>query len=412
MGIRFGHGSGIRMQLIYRYVVVATLLSLPAQAAMRAEYEGTLGPEPVTNTFAYPLTIERPESTYAIDVQAVLREGSGELRVVDPSGAEIYRHLWGERLSQELAPLGPLGTTGEYHIEVDTDRAVGHWRVRIAEVPGPDRLKSIALVGPILGVVGLAFLVGWRIGTHAPWRWFGAGVGVRLAAAVLTLAGVLVYHFTIRGALDDALTYSHYLVVDSGVIGVASGIAMILALCFAGLVFRGARASASNAIALGVGAGASETLLSALVTVMGTGLLFGGSPKSGKWMLQLAYDTTLTPLLTLVEPAKFTCVILCLMAASGLTLMAIAARRWGLLFAAALLATGFYAALGATPVWALDGAASKWWIVCGALPFAIVSVLVVRWCLREWPPVVAPGEAPMEAFLRDANAPSKGRSTK
>jgi hypothetical protein len=247
-------------------------------------------------------------------------------------------------------------------------------------------------------------LLGWRIGTNAPWRWFAAGAVARVAAALFALVLVLVYHFTLRAPFEDSLSYAQYLVVDSGVMGIASGIAAAMVFLLAGLVLRGSRASAANGIALGVGAGAGETLVSSAVTIVGTGLLFGGSPKSERWMLQLAYDTALTPLLPLVEPVKFACVVLCLMAASGLCVMATATRRWGLLFGAFLLLAGLYAALGATRVWTLDGAVSKWWTLSGALPFAAVSVLVVRRCLRDWPRAVAPHEAPMEAFLRESNA--------
>jgi hypothetical protein len=373
------------------------------------EYEKTLGPEPVTDTVTYPLVVARPDSTYAVDVQAVLREGSGVLRITDPNGAEIYQHLWGDRISQELAPLGPLRVSGEYHVVADVADAIGRWRVRVAEVPDVARLRSIALTGPLLGVVGLAFLLVWRFGTRAQWRWFAVGAGARIAAAVLTLAVVLVYHFTVRGTLEDELPYSRYLILDGGIFGVASGIAAVLAFLIVGCMFRGSRKSAPNAVALGVGAGVSETLVSSIVTIMGTGLLFGDSPKSEKWMLQLAYDATLTPLLPLVEPTKFICVILCLMAIGGLTLIAIAARRWGLLFPAFLFAAGFYAVLGATPVWALEGAASKWWILAGVLPFGIASVFVVRWCLNEWPPDLAPDEVPMEEFLRESSAVGGGR---
>ncbi|GMV91913.1 MAG: hypothetical protein AMXMBFR82_16910 [Candidatus Hydrogenedentota bacterium] len=379
-----------------------------ARAGVVAEYEQSLGPAPVSNAATFPLRIDQPEAHHAIDVQAVLREGSGSLRIVDPGGAEVYRHLWGDRVSQELAPLGPLETAGDYQIQVDLENALGDWRLRVAEVPEAAQLKSIAFAGPLLGLVGLAFLIGWRFGAGAQWRWFVAGAGLRVVAALLTLAVVLILHFTVLVQLEDALPYARFVVVNGGIVGAASGLAAVATFLVAGLLFRAARKTAPNAIALGVGAGGAEALVSALVTILGTGMLFGGSPKSGKWMLQLAYDATMTSLLPLVEPAKFACVILCLMAVSGLAFMAISARRWGLVIPVFLLAAGFYAVLGAAPVWALEGAASKWWTVGGAVPFAIVSAIVVRWCLREWPPDAAPDEAPMEAFLRQSAAMDEG----
>ncbi|MCL4691352.1 MAG: hypothetical protein KJ060_02435 [Candidatus Hydrogenedentes bacterium] len=396
------------MSLISRAVLAVLLGSCAVQADIIAEFEQSLGPGPMSDTATFPLRIDRPEAHHAIDVQAVLREGSGSLRIVDPSGAEVYRHLWGDRVSQELALLGPLETAGDYQIQVDMENALGGWRLRVAEVPDAAQLKSIAFAGPLLGLVGLAFVIGWRFGTGAQWRWLLAGAGLRVVAALLTLAVVLILHFTIEEALEDALPYSQYVAVNGGIVGAASGLAAVAAFLVAGLLFRGARKTAPNAIALGAGAGGTEALLSALVTILGTGMLFGGSPKSGKWMLQLAYDATMTPLLPFVEPAKFTCVTLCLMAVSGLALMAISARRWGLVIPSFLLAAGFYAVLGATPVWALEGAASKWWTVGGAVPFAIVSAIVVRWCLREWPPAAAPDEAPMQAFLRQSATADQG----
>jgi len=60
-------------------------------------------------------------------------------------------------------------------------------------------------------------------------------------------------------------------------------------------------------------------------------------------------------------------------------------------------------------VWALEGAASKWWILAGVFPFGIASVFVVRWCLNEWPPDLAPDEVPMEEFLRESTMVEGGR---
>lgn len=393
----------ILMSSVFRFVLLLILASPYIRADVLAAFDETIGPEPVSETTTYPLTIDRPEAPHAIDVQAVLRAGEGELRVTDPNGNEVYRHLWGERLSEELAPLGPLNEAGEYHLVVDVENAVGHWRVRVAEVPGASELRSIALAGPLLAAVGIAFLIIWRFKTRAPWRWFAVGAGVRVVALVFSLPIIFLYYMLLRNALEDALPYSQFLVVNGAATGIAAGIGPVLASVLAGAVLRGSRGSGANAVAVGVGAGVSETLASAVVTMMGTGLLFGGSPKSGKWMLQLAYDATLTPLLPLVEPVKFVCVILCLTAICGLTLRAVAARRWASIVPALLLAVGFYAVLGGAPAWALEGAASKWWTVLGALPFAVVSGIAARHGVREWPQQTGPDEAPMEAFLRGAS---------
>ena len=367
---------------------------------LRIEHSGHLGPAPVTDSFTYPLVIENSEAEYAVEVRAVLSAGSGALKVLDPQGAELYQRLWGTRLSEDLVQLPRLREAGEYQLAIEAENAVGEWRVRVLELPPPAQLKRVYWSGPLLIVVGLAFLLGWRWQSRAPWRWFVVGAGVRVAAALFTVAGVLAFHLLLRDTLEDRLSYAAFILVESAVIGVASAVALLAAILVAGMAFSKLRAAFPNAVALGVGAGASEALISGVVTTMGTSIVFGNGPKSGKWLVQLAHDAAFTPLLPLVEPAKFACVIICLMAASALGVMALASRRLGPAVWAGLLLAGLYAGIGMTRVWALDGAASKWWILCGALPFAVLGIPVLSAMSRTWQESLVGGEAPMEEYLK------------
>ncbi|MCC6698367.1 MAG: hypothetical protein IT365_22270 [Candidatus Hydrogenedentes bacterium] len=374
--------------------------AIAVEGPLRWEHGGLLGPVPATDTTTYPLRIDKPEVNYALEVRAVLKAGSGAVRLLAPDGAELYQRPWGTRLSEDLVQLPQMRAAGEYQLLIETENAVGEWRVRVVELPPVARLKSVYWSGPLLMVVGLAFLLGWHWQTDAPWRWFAVGAAVRAAAFLFTILGALAFHLTLRDSLEDSLPYVSFLAVESGVNGGVSAIAMILAILLAGIAFSTLRVSCANAVALGVGAGAGEALLSGVVTTLGTGIVFGTGPKSGKWLVRLAYDSALTPLLPLVEPSKFTCVIVCLMAASGLALLALASRRWSPALWAGLLLAGLYAGIGLTRVWSLDGAASKWWILCGALPFAAASLLALSWMSRTWRDSMAGGDAPMEEYLR------------
>ncbi|MCC6486666.1 MAG: hypothetical protein IT364_04135 [Candidatus Hydrogenedentes bacterium] len=393
------------MRVISRLCVAVAGVSLAvwAHAAggpLRLESAGSLGPVPVTESTTYPLTIDEAEANYALEVRAVLKAGSGGIKLISPDGSELYQRPWGTRLSEDLVQLPQLGEAGEYQVLIETENAVGEWRVRVVELPPVARLKSVYWSGPLLIVVGLGFLLGWRWKANAPWRWFAVGALVRVAAFLLTVIGALAFHLTLRDSLEDSLPYVSFLAVESVVNGVASGVAMLAAILLAGFAFSPLRATCSNAVALGAGAGAGEALLSGVVTTLGTSIVFGTGPKSGKWLVRLAYDSALTPLLPLVEPSKFTCVIVCLMAASGLALLALGSRRFAPAFWSGLLLAGLYAGIGLTRVWSLDGAASKWWILCGALPFAAISVPILSWMSRTWRDSMAAGDAPMEEYLR------------
>lgn len=391
------------MRVIAGFVAAVLMFAIRANAVegpLRLEHGGQLGPVPVTDSTTYPVWIDKPEVNYALDVRAVLKTGSGAIKVLAPDGAELYQRPWGTRLSEDLVQLPQMREAGEYRLLVETDNAVGEWRVRVVEMPPVARLKSVYWSGPLLMVVGLAFLLGWRWKTAAPWRWFAVGAVVRVAAFLFTVLGALAFHLTLRDSLEDALPYVSFLAIESGVSGVVSAIAMLAAILLAGVVFSSLRTLCANAVALGAGAGAGEALLSGVVTTLGTGIVFGTGPKSGKWLVRLAYDSALTPLLPLVEPSKFTCVIVCLMAASGLALLALASRRLFPVLWAGLLLAGLYTGIGLTRVWSLDGAASKWWILCGALPFAAIGVLALSWMSRTWRDSMAGGDAPMEEYLK------------
>lgn len=393
------------MSVIFHFCAAVAVLPFAAWAGvadspLRLEYGGRLGPVPTTESTTYPLAIERTGSDYALEVRAVLKTGSGALKLISPDGSELYQRQWGTRLSEDLVQLPHLRAPGEHQVLIETESAVGEWRVRVVELPPVARLKSVYWSGPLLIVVGLAFLLGWHWKTDAPWRWFAVGAVVRVAAFLFAILLALAFHLTLRDSIEDAVPYAAFLAIESVVSGMASAVAMLTALLFAGFVFSSLRATFANAVALGVGAGAGEALLSGVVTTLGTSIVFGTGPKSGKWLVRLAYDSALTPLLPLVDPAKFTCVIVCLMAASALALLALTSRRSPPALWAGLLLTGLYAGIGLTRVWSLDGAASKWWILCGALPFAAVSVPILSWTLRTWRDSMAGGEAPMEEYLR------------
>ena len=393
------------MRVISRFCAAIAVLPFAvwanaAEGPLRLERGGFLGPVPVTNSTTYPLTIVKTEADYALEARAVLKAGSGTIKLLSPDGSDLYQRPWGTRLSEDLVQLPKMHVAGEYQLLIETENAVGEWRVRVVEMPPVARLKSVYWSGPLLIGVGLAFLLGWRWKTDAPWRWFALGAAVRVVAFLLTVLGALAFHLTLRDSLEDSFPYVSFLAVESGVNGVVSAVAMLAAILLAGFVFSSLRSTCASAVALGVGAGAGEALLSGVVTTLGTNIVFGAGPKSGKWLVRLAYDSALTPLLPLVEPSKITCVIVCLMAASGLALLALASRRASPALWAGLLLAGLYAGIGLTRVLSLDGAASKWWILCGALPFVAVSVPILSWMSRTWLDSMAGGDAPMEEYLK------------
>lgn len=208
----------------------------------------------------------------------------------------------------------------------------------------------------------------WRI----QFRWFCWGAllwVIALAAkrfiAALTLGSAL-------GALQNYLPHSIYLAFGSGYIGVLTGITEPLITLAAGLLWRQLAYDARRAVGIGLGAGAFEAAYFGLVAIAGSQKIIWHHPGITGFGISV-----------LAPVAERLICIPCHAAVRAMTLYTIATGRsswfWGgfAIFTAMDSIAGFYILTNDTT--------NLWLQELSYLPFAVMSLLLLRYLWRHWP---------------------------
>ena len=93
----------------------------------------------------------------------------------------------------------------------------------------------------------------------------------------------------------------------------------------------------------------------------------------------------------LAGPVERVIAILCHTSSRALVLLSVARRRWAFFWYGFGIMTAIDAVGGAAHLSGALGRFSVWWLEAAIAPFAALSILVIAWCLRHWPPQTPPG---------------------
>ncbi|MHC4591972.1 MAG: YhfC family glutamic-type intramembrane protease [Planctomycetota bacterium] len=266
-----------------------------------------------------------------------------------------------------------------------------------AESPPPNESAmvphALLAAGPLMVLVGLGFAIGWKVRSRVRWRWFWAGAAIWAVGVTLKIAAAVPLNKPVLGALKAALPNSAYLILGSLYVGLLTGIFEIGVTLAAGLIWRGMARKAARAVAVGLGAGGIEAILVGLVSFAGVLAALSGLSGSGQARAAVASSTALTSVAWLVGPVERVLAVLCHTSSRALVLLGIAKRRWRYFWFGFLIMTAIDAIAGYTHIAGLLGRISLWWVELAIAPFAVASVLIILWCLRNWPAEDAPPSA-------------------
>jgi len=151
------------------------------------------------------------------------------------------------------------------------------------------------------------------------------------------------------------------------------------------LIWRQLGRDAGPAIGVGVGAGAFEAFLLGLASLAGMLVVIAGAPGTEKAQESLQTMAASTPLLWLVAPVERIMAILCHASMRALILLGAVHRRPMMVFWGFVIFTLLDSIAGAAHVSGKLGTLSTWWIELAILPFALVSIPILRWCYVRWP---------------------------
>lgn len=376
--------------------VVVAAAPTAVRAAALVDAEGEFGPEPKSTVWTAPFEVTTAQGKLVLKTSAALDQGKVTIRVVDPAGETVRSHATSGSMTIGRDILGPLDQTGTFRVKVEPDAAVGTWSVRIYELPDGWALWPSVLPGPGMMLVAVAAAVYWKRRSGARWRWLWVGAAVWTVGVALKVACANLLNGPVLSGLKSALPHAAYVATGSVYIGLLTGVFEIGVTLAAALIWRRMAADANRAVAVGVGAGAFEALLLGVAVLVSVGSALSGVEGSHRAAASLVGTSLGTPLVWLVAPVERVLAILCHTSSRALVLLAVARRRWSLFWWGFLLMTGLDAVAGWVHISGQMGRISPWWIELALAPFAVVSILIIAWCIRKWPAQEAPAPGPQK----------------
>ena len=333
----------------------------------------TWGPEPVTDVQRFPFQVLKSGVVLQYRIRVNLHEGRARIKIVGPNDKTIVEGIEGSIFTD----TGPLHdeecTPGEYFIEVQSVQAVGECQVAVLDKKHAPTLNTASLAtGKLMAAVGALAIWGWIRLFGIRWRFFLIGGAIWVLGVALKFGWALPLNQPIFKALGEFLTGHLSFVASVIYIGLLTGVFEIGVTIMAAWRWPGLSQNAAQAMAIGIGAGATEALgLGALLALSTVGNLdaavFG--PQS----------------LSLVPVAERALALLCHTASRALVFFAAATGRWRWAWVGFGLLTAVDAVAGVFLLYKGQAALSPSFLQLAIVPFAIVSILVLILLFKRWP---------------------------
>lgn len=252
-----------------------------------------------------------------------------------------------------------------------------------AQADAQNLYRVLVVSGTLMMTVGLGSALLWRWWAEVTLRWFWAGAGIWTLGVLLKFAAAFALNRIVLRGLQTSFPQPVYWALGALYLGLLTGVFEVGVTLLVARTWPRMAQTEERAVAVGLGAGGLEALmlgLSALASAMVIQSGVAGAAQAGAGLAAVAH----TPLPWLVGPTERVMALLCHTASRSLVLMGVAVGRWSFFWYGFLLLTGLDAVAAA---FHLSGALTRmnmWWVELGVLPFAAVSLLAVRWCLRNW----------------------------
>jgi len=150
------------------------------------------------------------------------------------------------------------------------------------------------------------------------------------------------------------------------------------------IIWRQLGKEGGRAIAIGVGAGAFEAFLLGLAQLVAAVVVISGLPGADSISEDLAKGVAVTPLMWLIGPVERVIAILCHASSRALILLGMASQRVMMIVWGFVIFTLLDGIAGAVHVSGKLGTFSPWWIELVLLPFALVSIPILRWYWKKY----------------------------
>jgi uncharacterized membrane protein YhfC len=359
------------------------LSPLPLTARPLLDYSGMEHPSRDT-VYTFTFTLSEYGSNLIMDVHSELERGRLNIWLGGGGYEVIGNYTDRGSFQYENIQFGPLNNTEPITVHITARRAQGKWSVRITEHSRSRALTSLLVSGLLITIICALFIAAWKMTCRSSLRWLYFGGIIWLIGVALKFLFAYFLNAPILAAIESLFHKTGYLIIGSLYIGSLTGIFEIgVTLVFA-LLVRSVYADACRTVGVGIGAGTGEALLIGFSQI-GSFVIARSGFSGGEDILNGVVAVSLnTPALALVAPVERLLVILCHIASRTLVLYAVSRRKPVYFWTAFFLLTAIDMIAGYVHLAGLVNTISMWWIELTLIPFALVSILIVRRCVRNW----------------------------
>lgn len=356
-----------------------------AIAATLVREEGKADTSPVTESKHLKITAPGVDRQLGILFSGDITSGAVSLVLRDSSGKDIWTEKQTEGQFQRSKIVEATSTSTAFDTELSVEQAQGEWSVIAVEMPSRSEMYPYLLTGPLMILVAILFVVGWWYRARVQLRWFWVGAGVWTVGVFLKFVVAILANKPVIASLEQALPHWLYIGVSSVYVGVLTGIFEIGVTLVAALIWKKVAANGERAVAIGVGAGAFEAILLGIAGFISVMAMFTKLPAMESSRIAAAFLAESTSIMWLTGVVERVSAILCHTSTRTLVLIAVATRRQSYFWYGFLLITALDTVAGWVHLGGHLGDFSLWWIELALAVFAVVSVPIVKWCLRNWP---------------------------
>lgn len=244
---------------------------------------------------------------------------------------------------------------------------------------------AISLI-PAVGMmmVASAAVIYWYHVSKLQPRWFWVGAGLWTVAMALKIVCSLLTNKAAIGFMKESLSYPLMVLGGGLFLGIQSSLFEIGLTLLAVLIWRQLGRDATRAIGIGTGAGAFEALLLGMASFVAILAYLSRLPGTEKMREGIDAVAAATPCFWLLGPIERMIAILVHASSRALVLLGVTKRRHMLVFWGFLIFTLLDGVAGAVLVSGKIGKISRWWPELAFLPFALISIPILRWCYARW----------------------------
>ena len=233
-------------------------------------------------------------------------------------------------------------------------------------------------------VVAGSAVIYWRRASGLQFRWFWAGASLWAVAVVLKALFSMLLDGIILACIGTHVQSRVSFVLAGGLyLGFRSSLFEMGLTFLAVLLWRQLGRDANRAIGIGMGAGAFEALVLGIGSFAGIMALLDRLPGTEPFREAIETAATVTPVFWLASPVERALALVTHASSRTLVLLGVTRRKpmmifWGFLIFALLDSVG-----GAALATGKMGKISTWWTDLAILPFALISIAILRWCHRR-----------------------------